>query len=137
MTIYFPDAQSGDCVAQFVSEPISADMLRRYADASGDSNPLHLDRNFAQKAGFDDVIVHGMLGMALLGRMLRNYFAADDIRRLSARFLSPISVGQRVHCRAEVAGREGDHLFLELSARIDGHEQVSVIGQAVIGKSTI
>lgn len=137
MTTYFPDAQSGDCVAQFVSEPISADMLRHYADASGDSNPLHLDRSFAQKAGFDDVIVHGMLGMALLGRMLSNHFPAEDIRSLGARFLSTIPVGQRIHCQAEVAGREGDHLLLNLFARIDGHEQVSVSGQAVIGKSAI
>ncbi|MDH1440504.1 MaoC/PaaZ C-terminal domain-containing protein [Pseudomonas sp. GD03721] len=134
MTTSFAHAQPGERIAEFVSDPISAEMLHRYAEASGDSNPLHLDRAFAQKAGFDDVIVHGMLGMALLGRLLDSHFAAEDIRSFSARFLSIMPVGKRIRCQAEVAGREDGHLLLNLSARVDGAEQVAISGQAVIGK---
>lgn len=134
MATYFEHAQSGDCIAEFVSDPVTAEMLHRYAEASGDSNPLHLDRAFAQKAGFEDVIVHGMLGMALLGRLLNTHFSAGDIRSFNARFLSIMPVGKRIHCQAEVAGRENGHLLLNLFARVEGAEQIAVSGQAVIGE---
>lgn len=134
MTTYFEHAQNGDCIAELVSDPITAEMLHRYAEASGDSNPLHLDRAFAQKAGFDDVIVHGMLGMALLGRLLNAHFATEDIRSFNSRFLSIMPVGKRIRCQAEVAGREEGQLLLNLSAKVDGAEQVAVSGQAIIGK---
>lgn len=134
MTTFFEHAQPGDHIAEFVSEPITAEMLQHYAQASGDNNPLHLDRVFAQKAGFDDVIVHGMLGMALLGRLLSSHFSSGDIRSFSARFLSIMPVGRRIRCQAEVAGRENGQLLLNLFARVDGAEQIAISGQAVIGK---
>lgn len=134
MTTSFEHAQPGDRIAEFVSDPVSAEMLRHYAEASGDSNPLHLDKAFAQKAGFDDVIVHGMLGMALLGRLLASHFAAEDIRSFSSRFLSIMPMGKQIRCLAEVEGYENGHLLLNLSARVDGAEQVAISGQAVIGK---
>lgn len=134
MTTSFEHAQPGDRIAEFVSDPISAEMLHRYAEASGDGNPLHLDKAFAQKAGFNDVIVHGMLGMALLGRLLDSHFAVEDIRSFSSRFLSIMPMGKQIRCQAEVAGHENGHLLLNLSARVDGAEQVAISGQAVIGK---
>ncbi len=50
----------GAIVAQLTCDPIGRDDLARYADASGDSNPLHLDPAFARKAGFEDVIVQSV-----------------------------------------------------------------------------
>ena len=44
--------------------------LALYCGASGDHNPLHVDIDFARAAGLDDVIAHGMLAMAYLGRFL-------------------------------------------------------------------
>jgi len=65
----------GTMVAERTFGPIAREDLRRYAEASGDLNPLHLDPEFARQAGFDDVIVHGMLGMALLGRLITEPWA--------------------------------------------------------------
>ncbi|VVQ15363.1 MaoC/PaaZ C-terminal domain-containing protein [Pseudomonas fluorescens] len=134
MTTVFEQAAMGEVIAELMSEPITAQMLQDYAKASGDSNPLHLDRAFAQKAGFDDVIVHGMLGMALLGQLLTSHFASADIHSFSTRFLASIPVGSRVHCVAEIAGRENDDVLLKLVAKVDGAEQIAVSGQARIGK---
>ena len=63
-------ANPGDLIAENETGPNDREMLARYAEASGDTNPLHLDPAFARKAGFDDVIVHGMLSMALLGLII-------------------------------------------------------------------
>jgi acyl dehydratase len=64
--------------------------LRRYAEASGDHNLIHLDRQAAQAVGFPDVVVHGMLTMAMVGRWVEPLLAEG--RRLwsfSARFRQP------------------------------------------------
>lgn len=109
-------AEPGSVVAEFRSEPITRDMLARYAEASGDLNPLHLDPAFARKAGFDDVIVHGMLGMALLGRMLTARFPAERLGNFSARFAGVVPVGETLLCRARVEAVEMGAVLLTLEA---------------------
>tara|TARA_R110000851_G_scaffold145508_1_gene285023 strand:- start:80 stop:412 length:333 start_codon:yes stop_codon:yes gene_type:complete len=91
-----------DVVAEVVFGPITREMLIAYAEASGDSNTLQLDREVARKSGFDDVIVHGMLGMALLGNLLTDAFPADSLRRFSSRFVSIMPVASRFQCRTEM-----------------------------------
>ncbi len=53
------------------SAPVGPVQLALFAAASGDHNPLHLDPEVARKAGFERPVVHGMLTMALAGRLLR------------------------------------------------------------------
>jgi len=66
--------------------PIQREDLERYAQASGDLNPLHLDPEFARQAGFTDVIVHGMFGMALLGRLIEEDIVKQRLLLFRARF---------------------------------------------------
>ena len=47
---------------------ISRHTLALYCGASGDHNPIHVDIDFARKAGFPDVFSHGMLVMAISAR---------------------------------------------------------------------
>ena len=47
---------------------IDRDMLKAYADASGDQNPIHQNEEFALSVGLPNVIAHGMLTMALVGK---------------------------------------------------------------------
>lgn len=120
----------GALVAEIVCEPLGREDLARYAAASGDSNPLHLDQAFARKAGFDDVIVHGMLTMALLGRLLTASFPARRIAAFSARFGAPIGVGEAVTCRARLAGRDARGAALELEAAVG--DRVVLTGRALL-----
>ncbi len=50
-----------------VVKTITQTQLNRYAEASGDQNPLHLDAEFAASTQFGGIIAHGMLTLALLG----------------------------------------------------------------------
>lgn len=103
-------------IAEPDSGAITREMLAQYAEASGDLNPLHLDPGFARKAGFEDVIVHGMLGMALLGRLLTDHFAAEDLSHFSARFAGIVGVNQSLRCRARLDSRSDTHAVLALEA---------------------
>ncbi|WP_293373259.1 MaoC/PaaZ C-terminal domain-containing protein [Nevskia sp.] len=124
-------ANPGDLVAEYQTGPIPREQLALYAVASGDSNPLHLETAFAQKAGFDEVIVHGMLGMALLGRLVSTQFAAFTLTKFDARFVAVLPVNHSLRCTAKLASRTGDSLTLDLEA-FDGNGKSIIVGSAAL-----
>jgi acyl dehydratase len=123
-------------IAEQVSAPITREALARYAEASGDRNPLHLDPAFARRAGFDDVIAHGMLGMAMLGHLLTASFPAHAHRSFGARFTAVIPVGSRLRCRARLSEIGHGEARLALEALIDGSETVAISGSATVALAT-
>jgi acyl dehydratase len=75
----------------------TAEQIARYADASGDRNPIHLDDDFARTIGLPGVIAHGMLQMGLLARAVGD---PARLRRLSCRFAGMVRPGDTVTFRA-------------------------------------
>jgi acyl dehydratase len=109
-------APIGAIIAQRTFGPIRREDLQRYAQASGDLNPLHLDPEFARQAGFTDVIVHGMFGMALLGRLIEEDIVKQRLLLFRARFRKVIEFDQTIVCRARLASRAHDTAVLALEA---------------------
>ena len=60
----------------------------RYAGASGDFNPIHIDREFAQEVGLPSNILHGLYSMAQVARACTQAAGGDprSLRRLSVQF---------------------------------------------------
>ena len=77
--------------------------LARYADASGDHARVHLDAAHARATGFPDVIAHGLLVMAYLGRVLTDWRPVHRLRGFSCRFTAATVLGDRLHCTGRVA----------------------------------
>ncbi len=78
---------------------IDRDVLKRYADASGDQNPIHQDEAFAISVGLPNVIAHGMLTMALVGKFLSDWAGGSaKVKEFSTRFTKPVIVpaGEKV-----------------------------------------
>jgi NAD(P)-dependent dehydrogenase (short-subunit alcohol dehydrogenase family)/acyl dehydratase/putative sterol carrier protein len=67
------------------SVTVPADLPGRYAQASGDLNPIHVDKSFAQSAGFKDVILHGLGTLALVAATFPQH-----PRKLQVRFAKPV-----------------------------------------------
>ena len=123
--------EPGSVIAEYDTGPIDREMLARYAEASGDTNPLHLDPEFARKAGFADVIVHGMLSMAFVGRLLTDHFEAERLRGFNARFAGIVAVNQSLRCRATLESRDESLATLALEA-VDGSGAVVITGTAQV-----
>ena len=83
--------------------PITRHRLALYCGASGDHNPIHVDLDFAKKAGFPDVFSHGMLVMAWLGQALTDVVAPSRIRSFSTRFAAITQLGAKLTCEGTVA----------------------------------
>ena len=107
-------------------------LLKQYADASGDQNPIHQDEAFAKSVGLPDVIAHGMLTMALAGKYISDWAGGpQNVKEFSARFTKPVIVpaGTRVDLTvsATVIESSAAGVRLEISATSQGEK---VLGMA-------
>ena len=72
------------------------DVTRRYADASNDRNPVHLDEDVARRAGFSGTVVHGLCSMAVCADSIVDCYLdgmPERLKRLALRFSSPVYPG--------------------------------------------
>jgi acyl dehydratase len=110
---------------------IDRELLKRYADASGDQNPIHQDEAFAKSVGLPDVIAHGMLTMGLVGQYVSDWAGGStNVKEFSARFTKPVVVPANTTVDLVVNGtatEEAGFYRIELTATVDG---VKVLGMA-------
>ena len=83
--------------------PFSQNAIIKYAKASGDFNPIHLDKEFAKKMGLDNVIAHGMLIMAHLGKNIANSNSVSFLKHFSVQFCSITRLEEKLMCKGEVS----------------------------------
>lgn len=72
---------------------VDPDQSKRYADASGDYNPIHLDPEMAKSVGLPDIILHGLCTMAFASQAIVKNIANNDPRKLkqiNVRFSRPV-----------------------------------------------
>ena len=107
-------------------------LLKAYADASGDQNPIHQNEEFALSVGLPNVISHGMLTMALAGKYVTEWAGGSaNVREFSARFIKPVVVpaGEKVDLTVVATVTEviGNIVKLDITATSAG---VKVLGMA-------
>jgi acyl dehydratase len=107
--------------------------LVRYAGASGDFNPIHWSDRVAAGVGLPGVIAHGMLTMALAGRLVTQW-AGDPaaVRSYGVRFTRPVVVpdddeGALVEISGKVRDVTGGVATVAITAVFDGK---TVLGRA-------
>lgn len=132
MAIDLSKMAPGALIAEFSPPPSMPEDLARYAKASGDLNPLHLDIDFARQAGFDNLVVHGMLSMAHLGRLLTDNFPVESIRSFSVRFEGVVMAGQSLKCIAHLDGFADGCANLTLEGLVVESGKRAVSGKAAI-----
>jgi acyl dehydratase len=110
------------------SVKVDDDQTFRYAEASGDSNPIHQDENFAKMAGLPGIILHGMCTMAMATKGAVDGLAGGDptkVKRVAVRFSKPVLPGQELTTRFWKLDGSG-------STETYGFETYNPDGQAVI-----
>ena len=87
-----------------ISKVITEEMIKDFAKASGDFNPVHLDQAYAEKTMFKGRIAHGLLSVGLLSSILGNILPGHGTIYLSqeVRFLAPVRIGDTITARVEV-----------------------------------
>lgn len=91
----------------------------RYAGASGDFNPIHIDNEFAQAVGLPRNILHGLYSMAQVARAQTEAAGGDprSLRRLSVQFRGMGVPEEEIVVTGTVRERDGDRLVIDTEAR--------------------
>jgi acyl dehydratase len=113
----FPETARGRLVADVVRH-VDDDQTFRYRDASGDTNPIHVDEAYAKEAKLPGIIVHGLCTMAMCGSVVVDEVAGGDparLARLAVRFSRPVVPGDDLTVSVYDAG-DGAYAF-EAKAR--------------------
>ena len=100
---YFEDLATG--MSEVFSKTITEADLLMFAGVSGDTNPIHLDEDFASRTMFESRIAHGMLTASLVSTVLGTRLPGPGAIYVSQsiRFLAPVRIGDTVIARAAVA----------------------------------
>jgi acyl dehydratase len=109
--------------------------LVRYAEASGDHNPIHQDESVARSVGLPGVIAHGMYTMALAARAVSEWFPGAEVVSLGCKFTSPVVVPAEGGVDVEVAGeaKQGDDGLTTVSLTVTcGGQKVLGMPRAVL-----
>ena len=79
--------ETGDALPELRVTP-DAGLTKRYAEASGDMNPIHIDEEFAKKVGLPGCILHGLWSMAQVARAHTAVADGDPraLKRLAVQF---------------------------------------------------
>jgi acyl dehydratase len=105
----------------------------RYAGASGDFNPIHIDEEFARQVGLPGRILHGLWTMAQVARAATEAAGGPEaLQSLSVQFRGMGRLGEELVVTGEVAeGEEAGTLVAKLEAR-QGEQRVIRNGIATL-----
>lgn len=134
-TVQFDDIEIGAAIPELVRDSITKADLRRFAEASGDRNPIHLDDGAARATGLPGIIVHGMFNMATLGRLLTGWVPQAAIKTFSTRFKAMAFPGDRITCTGTVTGKSSGERGNLIELAIAAHNQNGVL--LLSGKATV
>jgi acyl dehydratase len=99
-----PDWKVGDALEERTPPPIDRDQLRKYAEASGDPNPIHLSDEAAEAAGLPGVIAHGMLTVATMGLLFSPYLEHGHVKTFRSRFSGMVFLGDVLRVGGRATG---------------------------------
>jgi acyl dehydratase len=112
------DVNAGDQVAELSVTPDKY-LPHRYAGASGDFNPIHIDPEFAKAVGLPSTILHGLYSMGLVARANTALAGGDPraLKRLSVQFRGMGMPEQEIVVAGTVKSVDGDRVVVDTVAR--------------------
>ncbi len=112
---------------------VTSDQSVRYAAASGDDNPIHVDKDIAMAAGLPDIILHGLCTLAFATQAIVDTLANGDptkIKRIKGRFSKPVFMN-------DTLTTEGWVLEESETRKIIGFETKNEAGEVVLKQGSI
>ncbi|WP_448521754.1 MaoC family dehydratase [Pseudothermotoga sp.] len=129
----FSEVQIGqECSVSFT---VSDEIVKTFAEITGDKNPVHLDEEYAKNTRFKTRICHGMLVASLISKVLGMDFPGPGtiLVRQQLSYRAPVFVGETVKVHAKVIDKKEEKQRLILQTNViksDG--TVAIEGQAEV-----
>ena len=84
---------------------VNNELIHSFSKISGDSNPLHIDSDYARKSGHIDQVAHGMLCSSFFSELVGVHLPGENclLTDISVEFVKPVFAGDRVRISGAVA----------------------------------
>ncbi len=117
-----------------VSRTITETDLRNFSGVSGDTNPMHLNEEFAKATQFGGIIVHGMLTASLISAVIGTKLPGPGCIYMSQtlKFLAPVRVGDTVYATATIKELIPEKKRARLETRCYVKDTLVIDGEALI-----
>jgi len=133
--LYYEDVAEGSEITPLVKQPTTRQLVM-WAGASGDYNPIHYDKDFAQSKGLPGVIVHGQLAGCFLGQLITDWVGVEGrLGKLTCNYRGMNFPGEALFCKGRVSKKyveEGEH-YIECSLWVENKKgEKTVSGRAIV-----
>jgi acyl dehydratase len=125
---------------EIVFGPVSRADIVRYAGASGDFNPVHIDEDYARSTGAPTVFAMGMLPAGYLATAISTWIGGPQhLRRFKVRFTTRVWPGDEIACTGRVVAIEQGIVKMTVEARRRGpgpeganlpEDETAIVGEA-------
>lgn len=90
---------------------ITDELVGKFADLSGDFNPVHMDDEFCLKHGLNSRLAHGALVLSFLSALIGMHLPGEGSVWLSQKidFIAPVMIGDRIAITATVTGKDHEN----------------------------
>jgi acyl dehydratase len=112
------DLKAGDPVPELKVTPDKY-LTNRYAGASGDFNPIHIDPDFAKAVGLPSNILHGLYSMGVVAKAASQGLAGGDpraLKKLTVQFRGMGLPEQEIAVTGTVKEVDGNRITVDLEA---------------------
>ena len=132
--LYYEDVAVGDEITPLVKQPTTRQLVM-WAGASGDYNPIHYDKDFAQGQGLPSVIVHGALTGCFLGQLITDWIGKQGVvSRFSYNYRGMNFPDDTLTCQGKVTKKyieDGKH-YVECDIWAENSEgEKTVLGKTI------
>ena len=118
-----------------VTKIFTQEEIEKFADLSGDHNPIHLDEEHAKGTRFGRRIAHGMLTSSLISNVIGNELPGVGSIYLSQtlQFLAPVFAGDTITARATVTSVREDKPIVKLeTVCANQRDEIVIKGEATV-----
>ena len=108
---------------------ITAEMMEKFYEVSGDENPLHREEEFAKAKGFEGRVVYGMLTASLISTLGGVYLPGKYclIQGVETKFLRPVMIGDEITVTGEVSDVRPELKYVEIKVTIRNQKNEKVL----------
>jgi len=126
------DFKKGDELPPITIPEITAEHISNYAEGSGDYASIHLDRDAAQEAGFNQPIAHGMWSMALGGKLVSKWFSSNfQVTSYNVSFITPVMMGDSLIVKGQINDVDQGQVEIQVKG-VNQREETVIKGKMIV-----
>lgn len=130
--LYFDDLFEG--MSAQVTNVVTEETLVRFAQVSGDTNPVHLDADYAAQTRFKQRIAHGMLSASFVSAVFGTRLPGPGCIYVNQalRFKAPVHIGDEVITKVVVTNKIPEKGFVEFQTQCLVDDELVLDGEATL-----